>query len=549
MKKVILLFIMLFVFVSIYAQTTPPQYINYQAIVRKSGGEINANKKVRIEFRILKYPGLVEITERSEFHIQTTSDLGLVNVQIGKGTLISGKPFSEINWRDSLKLGITIYNDVGQLLVGPITQDFASTPYALYALKSGSTLDNTWTTIDTNIYRANGRVGIGIQYPTDKFHVNEGIGRFTFEGATMRLEGKTHTYLEFYPKGFSNGRKGYFGYPCASCNNLDIENNNQPITINGIDGSGAVGIGTYTPGAKLHVKGEGGVLRLEGKTHSYMEFYPHGPNNRKGYLGYPCDNCNNLDITNSDNNAVTLNAGGNGNVGIGTSTPGAKLDVNGNLKLRGAGRVFSIDVTNGFSNFENPNGGGVFYEVAGSEWHTFGGHILTDNSDLHGLGIPSRPVANAYVKNLTRTGVLEITGGNDIVEKFKSKEILEAGVLVTIDETDIHNYKTTNKAYQKGIVGIVSGANGVKHGMLLEQDDALAGNTKVAIAGRVYVKATAQNGAIKAGDLLTSSDKAGYAMKVTSRKKAFGSVVGKALTSLDEGEGYVLVFGGFAMTS
>ena len=168
--------------------------------------------------------------------------------------------------------------------------------------------------------------------------------------------------------------------------------------------------------------------------------------------------------------------------------------------------------------------------------------ILNAEGGDVGIGT-NNPQSKLDVNGTASVSVLEVRGA-DIVEKFKSKETIEVGTLVTIDENDIHNYKTTDKAYQKGIVGIVSGANGVKHGMLLEQDDALAGNTKVAIAGRVYVKATAQNGAIKAGDLLTSSDKAGYAMKVTSRKKAFGSVVGKALTSLDKGEGFVLVLVG-----
>ena len=48
--------------------------------------------------------------------------------------------------------------------------------------------------------------------------------------------------------------------------------------------------------------------------------------------------------------------------------------------------------------------------------------------------------------------------------------------------------------------------------------------------------------AIEPGDLLTSSDTAGHAMKSTKRKKTNGAVIGKALTSLEKGDkGLVLV--------
>jgi hypothetical protein len=51
--------------------------------------------------------------------------------------------------------------------------------------------------------------------------------------------------------------------------------------------------------------------------------------------------------------------------------------------------------------------------------------------------------------------------------------------------------------------------------------------------------ADARNGAIAAGDLLTSSPQTGCAMKATDFQLAFGSVIGKALTPLDEGTGLV----------
>ena len=63
----------------------------------------------------------------------------------------------------------------------------------------------------------------------------------------------------------------------------------------------------------------------------------------------------------------------------------------------------------------------------------------------------------------------------------------------------------------------------------------------VALTGRVYCWADASNGTIRPGDLLTTSDTPGHAMKVADHNRALGSIIGKAMTSLSEGKGLVLV--------
>ncbi|MBC8526497.1 MAG: hypothetical protein H8D22_06470, partial [Candidatus Cloacimonetes bacterium] len=67
------------------------------------------------------------------------------------------------------------------------------------------------------------------------------------------------------------------------------------------------------------------------------------------------------------------------------------------------------------------------------------------------------------------------------------------------------------------------------------------GNVPVALTGRVYCLADASNGSIQPGDLLTSSQLPGYAMKVSDHEKAQGAIIGKAMTSLENGQGLVLV--------
>jgi hypothetical protein len=78
--------------------------------------------------------------------------------------------------------------------------------------------------------------------------------------------------------------------------------------------------------------------------------------------------------------------------------------------------------------------------------------------------------------------------------------------------------------------------------MVMSQEGTLAdGKHPVALSGRVYCWADAAYGAIEPGDLLTTAPTPGHAMKVTEPIKAHGATLGKAMTSLKEGRGLVLV--------
>ena len=69
----------------------------------------------------------------------------------------------------------------------------------------------------------------------------------------------------------------------------------------------------------------------------------------------------------------------------------------------------------------------------------------------------------------------------------------------------------------------------------------MEGGQNVALSGRVYVLADASTGAIKPGDLLTTSDTPGHAMKVTNQNRSQGAILGKAMSPLMSGKGMVLV--------
>lgn len=140
------------------------------------------------------------------------------------------------------------------------------------------------------------------------------------------------------------------------------------------------------------------------------------------------------------------------------------------------------------------------------------------------------------------TKVLEILGGSDIAEHFKvseNKSTIEAGTLMVIDENNAGSVIPSEFANDKKVVGVVSGAGGVKTGMTLRQEGVLEGDAVIAVAGRVYVKANDLSGAIQPGDFLTSSSIKGEAMKVSNFLEAQGAIIGKAMTPIQNG--YVLM--------
>ena len=139
---------------------------------------------------------------------------------------------------------------------------------------------------------------------------------------------------------------------------------------------------------------------------------------------------------------------------------------------------------------------------------------------------------------------ITINGGSDLAEPFAisspEHEISQGAVLV-IDDQNPGHLKISDEPYDTRVAGVVSGANGIKPGIQMQQQGLLEGGKNVALTGRVYVQADASNGPIKPGDLLTTSSTPGHAMKVTDHAKAQGAILGKAMTELSEGKGMVLV--------
>ena len=88
--------IIIMLFFPFFAFAQAPQKINFQSILRNSSGEIVANKAVNLRISLLagSASGSNVFTET---HAKTTDASGLISIQIGMGTLVSGV-FNSINW-------------------------------------------------------------------------------------------------------------------------------------------------------------------------------------------------------------------------------------------------------------------------------------------------------------------------------------------------------------------------------------------------------------------------------------------------------------------
>ena len=132
-------------------------------------------------------------------------------------------------------------------------------------------------------------------------------------------------------------------------------------------------------------------------------------------------------------------------------------------------------------------------------------------------------------------------GGADIAEYVPASEKLEPGDVVEIDEVDGHAFRFSSQANSTSVGGVISTKPGVSLNTSVAEESAAKGMPRLALTGRVPVKVTSENGAIRAGDLLVSSSKRGRAMRAPQIPQP-GTVIGKAMQRMDhDGEIEMLV--------
>ncbi len=184
-------------------------------------------------------------------------------------------------------------------------------------------------------------------------------------------------------------------------------------------------------------------------------------------------------------------------------------------------------------------GEGTEFGVRGVTWDEFGyGGTFTNYAED---GVALHATGRTEIDGELSCHVLEILGA-DVAEKFPVTEAVEPGMVVAIDPANPGKLCLARGAYNRCVAGIVSGANGLPAGTILGHLPGSEDAPAIALTGRVWVKCDASGAAIEPGDLLTSSDTPGFAMRASDASRMHGAVLGKAMTGLARGEqGMVLV--------
>jgi len=178
---------------------------------------------------------------------------------------------------------------------------------------------------------------------------------------------------------------------------------------------------------------------------------------------------------------------------------------------------------------------------------TYGWDVMTFDYETGYVGIgvsnPSRRLTvkgNIAVYDGSEL-VVEIGSGLDYAEGFNISDLhhVEPGTVLCIDPENPGKLMISTKAYDSKVAGIVAGANGLGSGVKLGVGTF---DCSVALAGRVYCNVDATKEKIKPGDMLTTSDNPGYAMKAKDIGKASGAIIGKAMQGMEKGKkGQILI--------
>ena len=246
---------------------------------------------------------------------------------------------------------------------------------------------------------------------------------------------------------------------------------------------------------------------------------------------------------------TAINIGSGWDYGIcfdcdGTYTP---TTVSGGLRWGTDGTA-----TNNIELFRSANGEFTLQDAAGTDFIRASTSTFEINLGAQVGGTAQRLCHNGAD---AATGVQAIGDCNatqaDLAEYYDSVDATEAGDLVSTDNAyqidtplgavSVASVKKSTGAYDNEAIGVVS--TNPSGEVLGESSLPYMSNPKpIALAGRVPVKVSTENGDIAPGDPLTSSSTPGVAMKATKS----GPIVGKALAGYSNADpaaiGKILVF-------
>jgi hypothetical protein len=345
-----------------------------------------------------------------------------------------------------------------------------------------------------------------------------------------------------------------------------------------IDGqTGNIGIGSINPKVKLEVAGQTKLVGAVGINRAPIDNQHLAIQTTTGNIG--------LNITDSTgitnllavfpNGDVIINGG---NLGVGSTSPKRRLHVEGNeIHSGGSAAGFSFANRQASGLVEGPANGErwVWYSDQGTArlWSGTDKIYIHTNGDVRVVGslsggntTPGWTLGRGGVNadNWLRLSqqsdgayhdfaVGALWAGNSVrfnrqdlaeVTPVNTNDNLEQGDVVIIDRESGLRVTRSTQPGDTAVYGVVSSYEQAAMVIGGGGPDAMA-TTKdrvpIALVGRVRVKVSAENGAIAVGDLLTTSETPGHAMRCGDRPGYAGAILGKALEPLARGIGLITV--------
>lgn len=274
MKRV--LFSLALLISSLHAGAQAPEQFNYQAVVRDGSGNLIKNQTVTVKIGIYDGGSL----SYEETHSVNTDAYGLLNLQVGNGTATSGT-FSNLDWANTqYQVKVEVDNGNGFQNLGQ--QSLSSVPYALHAASApAAALDEL-----TDVNAASPSANQVLQYDGNNWV--PGTSGPSYSGGTgISISG-------------SNSINADLGTDIATG-----ELQNQAVSTAKLDDDAVTAPKIDDMGAS-----SGEVLEWNGS-----QWAPAASSSA---------------VWNTSGSAAYYNSG---KVGIGTSTPNEKLDVQGNAAI------------------------------------------------------------------------------------------------------------------------------------------------------------------------------------------------------------------------
>jgi len=359
-----------------------PQGFNYQAIARDISGN-PITDPIDVKILILSDDDPETIVREEQFSSVDPNDQGLFSLVIGTGTWLSGVAnFSDIDWTETTKYIKTKIYYLGEWKDLGAAQLW-SVPYAMMSKTS-----EQWVNNGTSVYRTAGNVGIGTSTPAYTLDVN---GTTNFSSSiipawielTANSTGNRYSGIDFHGDDF------YTDYGLRIVRDIAGQDAYSRIMQRGL-----------------------GALQLYTNEAAPIDFYTAATHR--------------------------LRLGSNGYLGIGTSTPAYRLDVNGEVTSRSS-NAFRLRQSTYSSILRNDN----------SDFYI----LLTNSGDPDGTWNTLRPfnidLATGNVGIGTQNGssklVVQAPGSwSDDIPLFEVKNkagipvfsVFNYGVRILVDHTD-----------------------------------------------------------------------------------------------------------------